>query len=223
MKVRDLKDQNINPLPALKKRVGLPFLLTVFLWLVLAGSSQAQIVAPVPASPDPGDTVSVEPVKFKFVPYREWSKPARAAFYSAVLPGAGQAYNRKYWKMPILYGGMGVIGYYIRYNHDLYRRFQRAYVIRTDDDPNTIDEFTRFRDPQTLLTGVNIYRRNRDLSVIIMVGAYALGILDAHVDAHLKEFDISEDLSFKIKPQLMPVFGSQVAPSVILKLNLNGK
>ncbi|CAN5907402.1 hypothetical protein BH24BAC1_BH24BAC1_04500 [soil metagenome] len=223
MKVRDPKNLNTKPLPVLKKRAALPFLLTVFLWLGLVGSSPAQIVAPVPTPPDPGDTVSVEPVKFKFVPYREWSKPARAAFYAAVLPGAGQAYNRKYWKMPILYGGMGVIGYYIRYNHDLYRRFQRAYVIRTDDAPTTLDEFTRFRDPQTLLTGVNIYRRNRDLSVIIMVGAYAIGILDAHVDAHLKEFDISEDLSFKIKPQLMPVFGNRVAPSVTVKLNLKAK
>jgi hypothetical protein len=221
LKVRDQKDQNLIPVLNLTKRLGLPFLLTLFFWAAQPFSSWAQIVEPVTTQPDPGDTVSVEPAKFTFVPYREWSRPAKAAFFAAIIPGGGQFYNGKYWKMPILYAGMGVIGYYIWFNNDMYKRFQTAYAIRTDGDPNTVDEFAnRYQVEQSLLTGINIFRRYRDLSLIMMVGAHAVGILDAHVDAHLKEFDISEDLSFKIKPQLLPVFGNQLAPSLTLKLNL---
>jgi hypothetical protein len=209
---------------------GFTVFFLLLLWVGQPTAAQAQIAPgnpglstptqPAPGTPDPADTVSVEPVKFKFIPFREWSRPAKAAFYSAVLPGLGQAYNKKFWKIPIVYAGIGVIGYYIVDNNKKYHLFQEAYLIRTDKDPGTLDRYADRYSDQTLRYGVNYYRKNRDLSVILMVGMFALNIVDAHVDAHLREFDISDDLSFKLKPQLLPVAGNHVAPALTLKLNV---
>ena len=166
------------------------------------------------------DTVSAPP--FKFIPFREWSRPAKAAFYSAVLPGLGQAYNKKYWKIPILYLGGGTIIYFIGDNHEKYMQFRRAYEMRTDGDEATVDQLGQYSD-QILQTGNIVYRRNRDLSVILLALAYGVNILDAHVDAHLSEFDISDDLTLKLKPQLLPMPGTLVAPALTLKLNYKSR
>jgi hypothetical protein len=226
-----------TPLTGLKNLIGL---LILMLWMGAMAPAQAQFgpgqQGPVPsgtllpgqAAPalgtpgqaDPADTVSIEPPSFKFIPFREWSRPAKAAFFSAIFPGLGQAYNRKYWKMPILYGGIGVIGYYVVYNNKMYNDFDEALRIRTDNDPTTIDQFAdKYPNVQQLQRGRVVFRRYRDLSIIMLVGAHALNILDAHVDAHLRDFDIGDDLSFKIKPQLLPIAGNQISPALTLKLN----
>ncbi len=125
------------------------------------------------------------------------NRPLRHALYSAVIPGAGQAANRKYWKIPIIYAGLGATTYGWHYYRTQYLHFREAYRMRTDGDSSTIDPY----DPSlpngmpkyseaTLLEIVSYYRRNRDLMVMAAGGVYLLNVLDAFVDAHLADFDI---------------------------------
>lgn len=139
--------------------------------------------------------------------------PRKAAHYSAVLPGFGQVYNRKYWKVPIVYGAGAVAGYMIYYNATITNKLNTALRYRKDDDPETsLDNFTlqRFGGKQNIdltlfgddeiATLKDTYRRDLDLSVLFAVAVYGLNILDAVVDAHLFSFDVSEDLTMQIKP-----------------------
>lgn len=142
--------------------------------------------------------------------------PKKATIYSAILPGLGQAYNKKYWKIPIIYAGFGTIGYFIDWNNDNYQFNKKAYQHLTDDDENTNDfmeieavqyydlnnptSFANFRDG--LLKRQDYYRRNRDLLFISIIGFYGLNIIDASVDAHLFNFDISDDLTFNWQPSV---------------------
>ena len=125
----------------------------------------------------------------------------RAALFSAILPGAGQFYNKKYWKIPILYAGIIVLGYSIEYNNSYYKTYRTAYLYRTDEDSTTIDEFENiYPDADNLKVRKDYYRRTRDLLWIITSGVYVLNIIDAYVDAHLKDFDVSDDLSLSTHP-----------------------
>ncbi len=142
--------------------------------------------------------------------------PRKATLYSAILPGLGQAYNKKYWKIPIVYIGFGAIGYFIDWNNDNYQFNKKAYRDLTDDDDNTTsyleieavkwynlentNDFNKFKDG--LLKRQEYYHRNRDLLIISMIGFYGLNIIDASVDAHLFNFDISDDLTFNWKPSM---------------------
>ena len=145
--------------------------------------------------------------------------PYKASFFSAVLPGMGQIYNRKYWKLPILYGGVGALGYAISFNTKYYREYMSAYRDFVIQDPNN-KSYLDFLPPtwteedlqnpqnaswfeNALKNKKDYYRRYRDLSVIGMVILYALNIMDASVDAHLSDFDISDDLSLNIEPVLI--------------------
>jgi hypothetical protein len=144
--------------------------------------------------------------------------PKKAAILSAILPGAGQAYNRKYWKIPLVYAAGGAGVYFISTNHRDYQIFKQAYIYRNDDDPNTIDDFP-FATSQRLKVYRDYYRRNMELSVILTAAVYMLQILDATVDAHLYEFDVSNNLSMKIQPALLPVFQTaSVAPGMQVSL-----
>lgn len=127
--------------------------------------------------------------------------PKRAAIYSAVLPGLGQVYNKKYWKVPIVYAGFGGLGYGFFWNHGYFKDYRDALRLRYDDDPNTNDEFTQYSDAD-LVTLKNYYQRYRDLCVIGMVALYTLQVLDATVDAHLYYFDVSDDLTMRLQPAL---------------------
>ncbi len=131
--------------------------------------------------------------------------PQKAAMYSAVLPGLGQVYNRKYWKLPIVYGGFAALTYWTVFNHDNYIRYQTALELRTDGNPHSVDEFAgdpRFTE-QVLTDYMDFYRRGRDRAIIWTAGFYALTILDAVVDAYLYDFDVSEDLSLRVSPFYM--------------------
>ncbi len=130
---------------------------------------------------------------------QEVHSPRKATILSAVLPGAGQIYNQKYWKAPIVYVGFGVLGYFIYDNYNTYTTYKKAYEIRTDGNPATVDDFPLYSE-DGLIQAMNYYRRNTELSVIFSAILYALNIVDAAVDAHLYDFDISEDLSFRISP-----------------------
>ena len=125
--------------------------------------------------------------------------PAKAAFYSAVIPGLGQIYNKSYWKVPLVYVAIGTpIYFYIR-NSKEYDRYLTAYKRRQQG--YTDDEF--YLDGQPLLSidglrrGIQFYRRNKELSILIGIGMYALNVIEANVDAHLKQFNVDERLSLE--------------------------
>jgi hypothetical protein len=126
--------------------------------------------------------------------------PQKAALMSACLPGLGQIYNKKYWKLPIIYVGAGVITYFAILNSDNLRNYNKAYKLRMDGDPKTIDKYEGEYSDDNLLQIKNFYRRNLELTVIFAFGLYALNIIDASVDANLFEFDINDNLSMKASP-----------------------
>ena len=120
--------------------------------------------------------------------------PAKAAFYSAILPGLGQAYNKKYWKIPIVYGAIGVSMYYYIDSNQKYNQYRDAYKRRLEG--YTDDEFSYYNDNQ-LISAQKFYQRNRDLSALFVVGFYVLNIVDANVDAALIQFNVNENLSVR--------------------------
>jgi hypothetical protein len=123
--------------------------------------------------------------------------PAKAAFYSAILPGLGQAYNKKYWKIPIVYGAIGVSMYYYIDSNQKYHQYRDAYKRRLEGF--TDDEFS-YLDETRLISAQKFYQRNRDLSALFVVGFYVLNIIDANVDAALIQFNVNENLS--VRPDL---------------------
>lgn len=148
-------------------------------------------------------------VQKAFVP-----KPTKALWFSLVLPGAGQIYNRKYWKLPIIYGGFLGCAYALTWNQMMYRDYSQAYLDIMDDDPNT-KSYLDMLPPRYDITGredqfkkifkrkKDFYRRYRDLSAFCFIGVYLLSVVDAYVDAQLSEFDISPDLSMKVEPAVI--------------------
>lgn len=133
--------------------------------------------------------------------------PHKATIYSALVPGLGQIYNKKYWKLPIIYGLTGVFIYAFDFNNDQYNKYKNAYA---DINAEIITEFEGYTEAQVLRLKDN-YRRNRDLNVIVLAGIYMLNIIDATVDAHLFDYDISEDLSLNIQPVVNKTFDNQSA------------
>lgn len=150
---------------------------------------------------------------------RDWNtwKPdvKRALWLSIVLPGAGQIYNHKYWKLPIFYGGVVGCVYAMTWNNNMYRDYSQAYMDLVDNNPST-QSYNQFLHLGNKITPENEaryeeifrkrkdrYRRWRDLSVFSLIGVYALSIIDAYVDASLSDFDISKDLSMHIQPTII--------------------
>jgi hypothetical protein len=121
--------------------------------------------------------------------------PKKAALYSALLPGLGQGYNRKYWKIPIVYAGLGGSAYMFISNRKHYIDYRDAIEMRLDNDPTTIDPYIDLYTIDQLTYYKDYYRRNLEISVIAFVGVYLINILDAVVDAHLYGFSIDTDLS----------------------------
>ncbi|HUS86664.1 MAG TPA: DUF5683 domain-containing protein [Bacteroidales bacterium] len=149
--------------------------------------------------------------------------PMKATMLAAALPGSGQVYNRKYWKIPFVYAGFGALGYSIVVNTDNYNEFLQAYIDITDDIPET-NSYTKLTsdfepetidpalgsdqyDPKTsewiksqIMNGIDYYRRYRDLSYIGVAVWYLITILDANIDANMYDYDIGDDLNISIKP-----------------------
>jgi len=130
--------------------------------------------------------------------YKPAHSPTKASIMSAIVPGLGQIYNKKYWKVPVIYAVGGYLGYAVYYNHTQYIRFRNDYKYLTDDDPNTVDEFNGEVPADQLKYVKDQYRRQRDLSFMGLAVWYVLNIVDASVDANLYDFDVSDDLSFKL-------------------------
>ena len=167
------------------------------------------------------DTISFSlvdtlPVKKQKRDWKTWRpNPKKALWLAIVIPGAGQIYNRKYWKLPIVYGGFVGCAYAMRWNNMMYKDYSQAYIELTDDDPNT-KSYERFQQFSNRITDANIkryqelfknrknrFRRWRDLSFFVMCGVYAISIIDAYVDASLSEFDISDDLTMRVAPTII--------------------
>lgn len=158
------------------------------------------------------DTISIKKKK----DWSTWRPEAkRALWLSLVLPGAGQIYNRKYWKLPIIYGGFVGCAYALRWNNMMYKDYSQAYMDLMDDDPNTqsynkflylgnqIDSSNKEYYQKLFKNRKDRYRKWRDMSVFAMVGVYLISVVDAYVDASLSEFDISKDLSMKVSPAVI--------------------
>ena len=145
--------------------------------------------------------------------------PQKAALYSAVLPGLGQAYNQKYWKIPIIYAGAGVLTYVGIFNHKYYKQYKTAYIKRIDGDTTTIDNYVNKYTENDLLILKNYYRRNFELTIIISAAVYALNIIDATVDGYLFHFDISDDLSMHINPTMLKNHNTYT-PGINLTFNI---
>ena len=164
---------------------------------------------------------------------RDWAtwvpSPQRALWLALVIPGGGQIYNRKYWKLPIVYGGfMGCI-YALTWNNTMYKDYSQAFIDISDDDPSTAS-YMKFMHLGRVINDQNLeryktlfkkrkdkYRRWRDLSFFVMVGIYAVSVIDAYVDAELSVFDISKDLSLKVQPT---VIGNPLADNPIYASSL---
>jgi len=146
--------------------------------------------------------------------------PARAAFYSAVLPGLGQAYNKKYWKIPIVYAAIGTGVYFVVDNQQEYLRYQEAYKLRISGRPDEFDgtgENPNISE-DGLIRAQEVLKRNRDLAIFITIGLYALNIIEANVDAHLDDRAFSRNLSVRPTLELDPI-GNQTIAGLNLKFD----
>ena len=168
----------------------------------------------------------------KFVP-----NPKRALWLSLVLPGAGQIYNRKYWKLPIIYGGFLGCTYALTWNQQMYNDYSQAYLDIMDDDPNTAS-YKNMLPMGYDITGReeqfkkifkhkrDYYRKYRDMSIFAFFGVYLISVVDAYVDAQLSTFDISKDLSVSFEPASINqenAIGSGTGKALGVKCNLNLK
>ncbi len=175
------------------------------------------------AMPDALPPLRTDTIPLKKHARRDWNTwrpdPQRALWLALVLPGAGQIYNRKYWKLPLVYGGIMGCVYALTWNDMMYKDYSQAYLDIMDDDPNTnsynkflhlgmqINSSNEERYKQIFKSRKDKYRRWRDMSFFVMVGVYALSVIDAYVDAELSVFDISNDLSLRVSPTVIPTTG----------------
>ena len=127
--------------------------------------------------------------------------PKKAAIMSACLPGLGQAYNHKYWKIPVVYVIVGTFGYLTYRMNSEYKNYKTAYIKRTDGDSGTIDNLPLYTESQ-LKENVDFYRHYRDMNAVLTTAFYLLNIIDAAVDAHLFTFDVSDNISLHINPSV---------------------
>ena len=153
--------------------------------------------------------VNLNEIRTRWIP-----NPKKAMWLAIVIPGGGQIYNRKYWKLPIVYGGFVGCMYALHWNNTMYRDYSQAYIDIMDTDPNT-KSYENFLPPgydvNTNLSRIqklfqnrkDYYRRYRDLSIFAFIGVYLLSVVDAYVDAELSSFDISRDLSMKVRPTII--------------------
>lgn len=128
--------------------------------------------------------------------------PKKSALFSAIVPGLGQYYNKQYWKIPVIYALVGTAIYFVNDNLKNYNAYRKELAGR--QDPNYVWQFPQFEQEAPLKSAQDYYRRNLDLTVLLMGVGYTLQVIDAVVFAHLKGFDISEDISIRYRPVLMP-------------------
>lgn len=176
------------------------FFLIFFVSLVCCSTTEAQVIAKLDSVP-----VSTKKGTKKKVIYDSTYNPNKAVTRSLMIPGWGQATNKKYWKIPLVYGALGTTGYMFFRNIKQYKESKEAYILATDgDDSNDhlIKQpyFSVKEYPERIRAFRNSVRQNVDYSVLFFIAFWGLNVADAAVDAHLKTFDVSDDLSLQIKP-----------------------
>lgn len=184
------------------------------------GIESRLVATPKPYKLDPSDGLQIAKSKAVATDLvsKTWAPKSGKALLWALLPGGGQIYNRKYWKLPIVWGGLMTCAYFISFNSRLYSEYHAAYrdIMSEHPDQNTAwlafaprgakaEDYAQYSNlKNTLQRGDSFYRRNRDLSIVLTIAVYGLSILDAYVDAELFSFDISPDLSMRVLPTVMP-------------------
>lgn len=131
--------------------------------------------------------------------------PKKAGLYSAILPGAGQLYNKQYWKIPIIYVGVGAAAYFIQFNNKKYQTYRKAYIASLENKPH---EFSDIYDRDALQQLQDGYKRYLDMTLLLTAVGYTLQVIDAVVFAHLKNFDVSKDISLRLQPVAQPNGGA---------------
>ncbi|RDV16407.1 hypothetical protein DXT99_04180 [Pontibacter diazotrophicus] len=184
------------------------------------------------------DTLAATEKGFFLSNLKDLDRPGKAALYSAILPGAGQFYNRAYWKIPIVYATGAVLGYFLIDNHTNYQSYRIALNTRLSEGVASTDEYADHpylgvsngatqgsSAVNNLKYRRDYYRRNRDLTVLLSIGAHVLQISEAYVHAHLKEFDVSDDLALRIQPGIIPVAGpaNSLSPGLTFTLYTRSK
>jgi len=178
-------------------------LLFIFIFLVFASIAKGQEIQPTDSSflKLGANTDEIE----KFQTQDTTHSPRLAALYSAIVPGMGQFYNEKYWKIPIVYALGALAAYQIKSNHQNYLLFRNVYfniIDGNDRNDSEIDDYLLIFDEDRAERRVDNYKRDRDYWIILAGLFYVLNIVDATVDAHLREFNINQDLSLNIKPSI---------------------
>jgi hypothetical protein len=161
------------------------------------------------------DTLTFSDVNNGILDTNEVQHPLKAALYSSILPGLGQVYNKSYWKAPLVFSGFLLLGHYIDLNNYRYLYFRNALLAHIDEDPNTIPPINL--SMETSSRNADLYRRYRDLSIILTTAFYFLNIAEAYVDAHLQDFDVSDNVS-KIKPVIDFSFDNSLGLSLLVKV-----
>lgn len=165
------------------------------------------------------DILSADSIATPVLAFRP--NPTKATWYAVVCPGLGQIYNRSYWKVPIVYGGVATLTYLISWNGKMYNDYRNAYQDIMDNDPNTnsYEALLYYNSngdlswkQSTLQRKRDYYRRYRDLSIFGMTLLYVVSIIDAFVDAHLYDFSVTEDLSLRVEPVIKNYYNSQPVP-----------
>lgn len=169
----------------------------LYLFLVITTLTIIQTYSQEELNIKVADTIITESYVFKPL------SPAKAAFYSAVLPGMGQAYNKKYWKIPIVYGALGTGVYAYVWNNKNYKKYQQAYKLRLNGKGDDFDGLNGnpYLSEETLSSAQESYKSDRDLSLLITIGLYVLQIVEASVNAHLLQHNVNNNLS--ISPKLI--------------------
>lgn len=157
--------------------------------------------------PHPKDSVPAPTI-----PESVWiPNPTKATWLAVVFPGGGQIYNRKYWKLPIIYGGFAGCAYALSWNGKMYKDYSQAYLDIMDSDPNTnshleirgLSNYPENQQKDLLRRRKDTFRRYRDLSIFAFIGVYLISVIDAYVDAELSNFDITPDLSMRVEPAII--------------------
>lgn len=212
--------------------VDRPVPLSDSLFTAAVSSDSAAVLVPLPDSISAAaDSVlaGMSVMTSRFVP-----DPQRALWLSLIIPGAGQIYNRKLWKIPIVYGGFLGCLYALTWNNQMYSDYSQAYLDIMDDDPNTksymnmlpINYDITGREDQykeIFKNKKNYYRKYRDMSIFAMIGVYLLSVVDAYVDAELSSFDISRDLSLRLQPTVFKTGGNLSGASAGIQFNFTLK
>ncbi|MDO6391186.1 DUF5683 domain-containing protein [Pontibacter sp. BT731] len=209
---------------------GIALLVVLFVSQLLPMQARAQVVTSGPDSvlviTSEADTTQQK--QFFLSGFKNLGRPGRAALFSAIIPGAGQVYNGAWWKVPIIYATGGVLGYFIIDNNNKYQDFRNALNARTDNNSGFYQVYDAYYfdriyganvpiGTKNLRSSRDFYRRNRDLTIIISVLAYGMQIAEAYVHGHLREFDVSDNLSLRVQPD---VFRTPAANGVTPGLTL---